>query len=53
MVGGTENLNAGHVVQFYAHEEELSDRVAGYLLGALNRDGAAIVIATQAERKAV
>lgn len=52
MVGGTGNLNAGHVVQFYAHEEELSDRVAGYLLGALNRDGVAVVIATQAHRQA-
>jgi MEDS: MEthanogen/methylotroph, DcmR Sensory domain/Histidine kinase-like ATPase domain len=52
VVGGTGNLNAGHVVQFYAHEEELSDRVAGYLLGALNRDGVAIVIATQAHRQA-
>jgi hypothetical protein len=52
VVGGTENLNAGHVVQFYGHEEELSDRVAGYLLGALKRDGAAIVIATQAHRRA-
>ena len=52
VVGGTGNLNAGHVVQFYAHEEELSDRVAGYLLGALNQDGVAIVIATQAHRQA-
>jgi hypothetical protein len=52
VVGGTGNLNAGHVVQFYAHEEELSDRVAGYLLGALNRDCVAIVIATQAHRQA-
>jgi hypothetical protein len=52
VVGGPEDLNAGHVVQFYGHEEELSDRVAGYLLGALQRDGAAIVIATQAHRRA-
>jgi anti-sigma regulatory factor (Ser/Thr protein kinase) len=52
VVGGTGKLNAGHVVHFYAHEEELSDRVAGYLLGALNRDGVAIVIATQAHRQA-
>jgi MEDS: MEthanogen/methylotroph, DcmR Sensory domain/Histidine kinase-like ATPase domain len=52
VVGGTENLNAGHVVQFYGHEQELSDRVAGYLLAALKRDGVAIVIATQAHRRA-
>ena len=52
MVGGSENLNGGHAVQFYGHEEELSDRVADYLLGALNRDGVAIVIATQAHRRA-
>jgi hypothetical protein len=52
VVGGTGNLNAGHVVQFYAHGEELSDRVAGYLLCALTRDGVAIVIATQAHRQA-
>jgi len=52
VVGGTGNLNAGHVVQFYGHEEELSDRVADYLLGALKRDGVAIVIATRAHRRA-
>jgi MEDS: MEthanogen/methylotroph, DcmR Sensory domain len=45
-------MNAGHVVQFYGHEEELSDRVADYLLGALERDGVAIVIATRAHRRA-
>jgi len=28
--GGTENLNAGHLVPFYGHEEELPGRVAGY-----------------------
>jgi hypothetical protein len=53
VAGGTGNLDAGHVVQFYAHQEELSDRVASYLLGALNRDGVAIVIATQAHRQAL
>ena len=36
----TEYLDGGHVVQFYGHEEELSDRVAGYLLGALRAGGA-------------
>jgi len=51
VVGGTENLNAGHAVQFYGHEAELGDLVAGYLLGALQRDGVAIVIATQAHRR--
>ena len=49
---GTENLNVGHhVVQFYGHDEELADRVTDYLLGALEGDGAAIVIATAAHRR--
>ncbi len=44
---GAENLNAGHhVVQFYGHDEELAERVAGYLLAALQRRGVAVVIAT-------
>ncbi len=48
---GTENLNAGHhVVQFYGHDEELAERVAGYLLGALESGGVAIVIATPEHR---
>jgi MEDS: MEthanogen/methylotroph, DcmR Sensory domain len=40
------------VVQFYGHEDELADRVAGYLLAALRRDGVAVVIATAAHRQA-
>ena len=33
---GTEYLNADrHVVQFYRHDEELTERVAGCLLEAL------------------
>jgi MEDS: MEthanogen/methylotroph, DcmR Sensory domain len=40
-----------HVVQFYGHDEELADGVADYLLGALNRGDAAIVIATAAHRR--
>jgi hypothetical protein len=47
-----EYLDGGHVVQFYGHEEELADRVAGYLLGALRHDGVAVVIATAAHRRA-
>ena len=48
----TENLEGGrHVVQFYGHDEELADRVTGYLLGALGRDGVAIVIATPEHRR--
>jgi MEDS: MEthanogen/methylotroph, DcmR Sensory domain len=46
-----EPLDVGHVVQFYGHEEELADRVVGYLLAALQRDGAAVVIATAAHRR--
>jgi len=41
-----------HVVQFYGHEEELADRVAGYLRDALLGDGVAVVIATAAHRRA-
>lgn len=52
MVARPEYLDGGHVVQFYGHEEELADRVAGYLLGALQHDGAAVVIATAAHRRA-
>src|SRR5579859_4111194 len=51
VVASTEYLDSGHVVQFYGHEEELADRVAGYLLGALRADGAAVVIATPAHRR--
>ena len=49
----TENLNVGHhVAQFYGHDEELAERVAGYLLGALESGGVAIVIATPEHRHA-
>jgi MEDS: MEthanogen/methylotroph, DcmR Sensory domain len=48
----TELLDVGHVVQFYGHEEELADQVAGYLLEALRGDGVAVVIATAAHRRA-
>jgi hypothetical protein len=46
----TGNLD-GHVVQFYGHEEELADQVAGYLLDALRDGGAAVVIAIAAHRQ--
>ena len=52
MVSRPEYLDGGHVVQFYGHEEELAGRVAGYLLGALQGDGVAVVIATAAHRQA-
>ncbi len=51
MVVGTEHLNGSHhVVQFYAHEDELAERVAGSLLKAFDDGGAAIVIATPEHR---
>jgi hypothetical protein len=51
-VVGNENLNVGrHVVQFYGRDEELADRVTGYLLGALDSGGMAIVIATPEHRR--
>ena len=52
MVARPEYLDGGHVVQFYGHEEELADRVTGYLLGALQHDGVAVVIATAVHRRA-
>src|SRR5580693_531883 len=52
LVARTEYPDGGHVVQFYGHEEELADRVAGYLLGALQHGGVAVVIATAAHRRA-
>jgi hypothetical protein len=52
-VVGAENLNAGrHVVQFYGRDEELTERVTDYLLGALASGGVAIVIATPEHRRA-
>jgi hypothetical protein len=52
VVARTEYLDAGHVVQFYGQDEELADRVADYLLGALQDEGVAVVIATAAHRRA-
>jgi len=52
VVARTDPLDVGHVVQFYRHEEELADRVAGYLREALLGDGVAVVIATAAHRRA-
>src|ERR1700749_2841411 len=52
MVVRAENLEGGrHVVQFYGRDEELAERVTGYLLGALGRGGVAIVIATPEPRR--
>jgi MEDS: MEthanogen/methylotroph, DcmR Sensory domain len=49
---GTEYLNVGrHVVQFYGRDEELAERVAGYLLEALGGGGVAVVIATPEHRR--
>lgn len=42
-----------HVVVFYRSQEELADRVAEYLLGAIGYDGVAIVLATPAHRQAI
>ncbi|MGH3160434.1 MAG: MEDS domain-containing protein [Streptosporangiaceae bacterium] len=45
-------MNVGrHVVQFYGRDEELAERVTGYLLGALASAGVAIVIATPEHRR--
>jgi MEDS: MEthanogen/methylotroph, DcmR Sensory domain len=52
-VSGVDYLGGSHVVQFYDHDEELADRVAGYLRDVLDGGGAAIVIATAAHRQAI
>jgi hypothetical protein len=52
VVPGVEHLDVGHVVQFYSRDDELADYVADYLLGALACDGAVVVIATAAHRRA-
>jgi MEDS: MEthanogen/methylotroph, DcmR Sensory domain len=50
-VVGADNVNVGRrVVQFYGRDEELAERVTGYLLGALASTGVAIVIATPEHR---
>ena len=41
-----------HVVVFYQSEDELAERVAGYLLGAMAQDGAAVVLAASDHRQA-
>jgi hypothetical protein len=46
VIASSEDLDGGHVVQFYRHEEELAHQVAGYLLSALQGEGVAVVIAT-------
>ncbi len=53
MAEGTEYLDGGHLVQFYNRDEELAERVAGYVAGALDGGGAAVVIATPAHRQAL
>jgi hypothetical protein len=50
VIASSEDLDGGHVVQFYRHEEELAHRVAGYLLSALQGEGVAVVIATAPHR---
>ncbi|HEY2005544.1 MAG TPA: MEDS domain-containing protein, partial [Solirubrobacteraceae bacterium] len=55
MSGGAADIaiHAGdHVVQFYDDESELAQTVGRYLGEAIRRDGAAIVIATEAHRRA-
>ena len=54
MVVGAEHPNGGrHIVQFYSRDEELSERVADYLLGAIDGEGVAVFIGTAAHRGAV
>jgi MEDS: MEthanogen/methylotroph, DcmR Sensory domain len=52
VVSGVEHLDVGHAVQFYTRDDELADYVADYLLGALETDRGAVVIAAAAHRRA-
>jgi anti-sigma regulatory factor (Ser/Thr protein kinase) len=51
-----EPLSAGviapcdHVVQFYAHDQELVESVGGYLIDALQAGGVALIVATAPHR---
>src|SRR5687768_16007613 len=45
-------LGRDHVVQFYDSDDDLAERVARYLGGAIEGGGAGIVIATEAHRHA-
>ena len=59
-VGGAGEVGAGevgagagdHVVQFYERDSALAQRVGGYLAGAVQVGGVAIVIAAEAHRRA-
>ena len=53
MAEGTEYLDGGHLVQFYNRDEELAERVAGYVAGAVDGGSAAVVIATPGHRQAL
>jgi MEDS: MEthanogen/methylotroph, DcmR Sensory domain len=44
---------AGHVLVFYHSEDELAEHAADYLIGAMKRDGAAIVIAAPRHQQAL
>ena len=43
----------GHIIQFYADDAELADRVAGYLAGGLRRGGAVIALVAPERRQAI
>jgi MEDS: MEthanogen/methylotroph, DcmR Sensory domain len=43
----------GHIVQFYADDAELADRVASYLADGLRRGAAGIMLATPEHRQAI
>jgi anti-sigma regulatory factor (Ser/Thr protein kinase) len=44
---------ANHAVHFYASDEEMAERVAGFLAEALDAGGTAVVVATPAHRAAL
>ena len=53
MAEGTEDPGIGHLGPSGGNDEELADRVAGYLLGALGGGGVAVVVGTPAHRHAL
>jgi hypothetical protein len=50
--GHVQSAPRAHVVQFYGHDDELVESVGGYLAEAIEAGGVAIVIATEAHRRA-
>ena len=53
MTVATEDIAAGHVVQFYRHDQELARTVGQYLADTIRAGGVAIAVTTEARRRAL